>query len=87
MLIEMTRSLAREVGNYSIRVNAIAPGLLEHEGQKAPTALTELQLKERSIKWLQTPEDLMGTLVFLASSDSDFMTGQAIVVDGGSIFH
>ena len=42
---------------------------------------------QRSIKGLQTPEDLMGTLVFLSSSDSDFMAGQAIVVDGGSIFH
>ena len=83
----MTRSLAREVGGYRICVNAIAPGLVEHEGQNAPKALTELQLKERSIKRLQTPEDLMDTLVFLASSDSDFMTGQAIVMDGGSIFH
>jgi NAD(P)-dependent dehydrogenase (short-subunit alcohol dehydrogenase family) len=36
---------------------------------------------------LQTPEDLLGTLVFLCSSDSDFMTGQTIVVDGGSVFH
>jgi NAD(P)-dependent dehydrogenase (short-subunit alcohol dehydrogenase family) len=86
-LIGMTRSLAREVGEFGICVNAIAPGLVEHEGQNAPKALTELQLKARSIKRLQTPEDLMGTLVFLASSDSDFMTGQAIVVDGGSIFH
>jgi NAD(P)-dependent dehydrogenase (short-subunit alcohol dehydrogenase family) len=49
--------------------------------------LTELQLKERSIKRLQTPEDLMGTLVFVCSSDSDFMTGQTIVVDGGGVFH
>ena len=86
-LIGMTRSLAREVGEFGICVNAIAPGLVEHEGQNAPKALTELQLKERSIKRLQTPDDLMGTLVFLCSSDSDFMTGQAIVVDGGSIFH
>jgi NAD(P)-dependent dehydrogenase (short-subunit alcohol dehydrogenase family) len=86
-LIGMTRSLAREVGDYGICVNAIAPGLVEHEGQTAPKALTELQLKARSIKRLQTPDDLMGTLVFLASPDSDFMTGQAIVVDGGSIFH
>jgi NAD(P)-dependent dehydrogenase (short-subunit alcohol dehydrogenase family) len=86
-LIGMTRSLAREVGSYGICVNAIAPGLVEHEGQNAPQALTELQLKERSIKRLQTPDDLMGTLVFLCSSDSDFMTGQSIVVDGGSIFH
>ena len=61
--------------------------VVEHEGQNAPKALTELQLKERSIKRLQTPDDLMGTVVFLCSSDSDFMTGQAIVVDGGSIFH
>jgi len=86
-LVGMTRSLAREVGDFGICVNAIAPGLVEHEGQNAPKALTELQLKARSIKRLQTPDDLMGTLVFLASSDSDFMTGQAIVVDGGSIFH
>jgi NAD(P)-dependent dehydrogenase (short-subunit alcohol dehydrogenase family) len=86
-LIGMTRSLAREVGEYGICVNAIAPGLVEHEGQNAPKALTELQLKARSIKRLETPEDLMGTLVFLCSSDSDFMTGQAIVVDGGSVFH
>ena len=86
-LIGMTRSLAREVGEYGICVNAIAPGLVEHEGQNAPRALTELQLKERSIKRLQTAEDLLGTLVFLASPDSDFMTGQTIVVDGGSIFY
>jgi NAD(P)-dependent dehydrogenase (short-subunit alcohol dehydrogenase family) len=86
-LIGMTRSLAREVGDFGICVNAIAPGLVEHEGQNAPKALTELQLKERSIKRLQTPDDLMGTLVFLCSSDSDFMTGQVIVVDGGSVFH
>ena len=86
-LIGMTRSLAREVGEFGICVNAIAPGLVEHEGQTAPKALTELQLKARSIKRLQTPEDLLGTLIFLASSDSDFMTGQTIVVDGGSVFH
>jgi NAD(P)-dependent dehydrogenase (short-subunit alcohol dehydrogenase family) len=86
-LIGMTRSLAREVGEFGICVNAIAPGLVEHEGQTAPKALTELQLKARSIKRLQTPEDLLGTLIFLASSDSDFITGQTIVVDGGSVFH
>lgn len=86
-LVGMTRSLAREVGEFGICVNAIAPGLVEHEGQNAPRALAELQLRERSIKRLQTPDDLMGTLIFLASPDSDFMTGQTIVVDGGSVFH
>jgi NAD(P)-dependent dehydrogenase (short-subunit alcohol dehydrogenase family) len=67
----MTRSLAREVGECSVCVNAIAPGLVEHEGQTASKELTELQLKEGSIKRLQTPEALIGTLVFLCSSDSD----------------
>jgi NAD(P)-dependent dehydrogenase (short-subunit alcohol dehydrogenase family) len=86
-LVGITRSLAREVGEYGICVNAIAPGLVEHEGQNAPKILTDLQLKARSIKRLETPEDLFGTVVFLASSDSDFMTGQTIVVDGGSVFH
>jgi NAD(P)-dependent dehydrogenase (short-subunit alcohol dehydrogenase family) len=84
-LIGMTRSLAREVGEFGICVNAIAPGLVEHEGQNAPKALTELQLKERSIRRLQTPDDLMGVLIYLASSDSDFVTGQTMVIDGGSI--
>ncbi|MDP6560017.1 MAG: SDR family oxidoreductase, partial [Candidatus Binatia bacterium] len=41
----------------------------------------------RSFKRLETPEDLAGTLVYLASSDSDFITGQTVVVDGGSLLH
>lgn len=55
-------------------------------GQNALKALTEFQLKARSIQRLQTPEDLMGTLIFLCASDSDFIAGQAIVVDGGERF-
>jgi NAD(P)-dependent dehydrogenase (short-subunit alcohol dehydrogenase family) len=86
-LVGMTRSLAREVGEFGICVNAIAPGLVEHEGQNAPKALTELQLKARSLKRIQTPEDLLGVLVYLGSTDSDFVTGQTIVVDGGSVLH
>jgi 3-oxoacyl-[acyl-carrier protein] reductase len=46
-----------------------------------------LQLKARSIKRLETPEDLLGVLIYLASPDSDFVTGQTLVVDGGSVFH
>ncbi len=86
-LIGMTRALAREVGEYGICVNTIAPGLIQHEGQTAPKEFTEFQLKVRSLKRLETPDDLHGTLVYLASSDSDFVTGQTIVVDGGSILH
>jgi NAD(P)-dependent dehydrogenase (short-subunit alcohol dehydrogenase family) len=86
-LVGMTRSLAREVGEFGICVNAIAPGLVQHEGQNAPKAFTDFQLQARSIKRLQTPEDLLGVLVYLASSDSDFVTGQTIMVDGGSVFY
>jgi NAD(P)-dependent dehydrogenase (short-subunit alcohol dehydrogenase family) len=83
----MTRSLAREVGEFGICVNAIAPGLVQHEGQNAPKEFTEFQLKARSLKRLETPEDLLGVLVYLASSDSDFVTGQTFLIDGGSVFH
>jgi NAD(P)-dependent dehydrogenase (short-subunit alcohol dehydrogenase family) len=86
-LIGMTRSLAREMGKFGICVNAIAPGLVEHEGQTAPKEFTEFQLKARAIKRLEVPEDLTGALVYLASSDSDFITGQTLVVDGGSVLH
>jgi NAD(P)-dependent dehydrogenase (short-subunit alcohol dehydrogenase family) len=83
----MTRALAREVGAYGICVNAIAPGLVQHEGQNAPKEFTEFQLQARSIKRVQTPEDLLGALVYLASPDSDFVTGQTVVIDGGTIFY
>jgi len=86
-LIGMTRSLARELGAYGICVNAIAPGLVEHEGQTVPKEFTELQLRLRSLKRLQTPEDLLGSLTYLASADSDFVTGQTLVVDGGSTLY
>jgi NAD(P)-dependent dehydrogenase (short-subunit alcohol dehydrogenase family) len=86
-LVGMTRSLAREVGEFGICVNAIAPGLVQHEGMNAPKEFTEFQLKTRSMKRLQTPEDLLGVLVYLASSDSDFVTGQTILIDGGSVFY
>jgi NAD(P)-dependent dehydrogenase (short-subunit alcohol dehydrogenase family) len=86
-LIGMTRSMAREVGAHGICVNAIAPGLVEHEGQTVPKEFTELQLRLRSLKRLQTPEDLLGALTYLTSSDSDFVTGQTLVVDGGSTMY
>ncbi|MCZ6562944.1 MAG: SDR family oxidoreductase, partial [Deltaproteobacteria bacterium] len=86
-LIGMTRGMARELGKFGICVNAIAPGLVEHEGQTVPKEFTEFQLKARSLKRLQTPDDLIGTLVYLSSSDSDFVTGQTLVVDGGSILY
>jgi 3-oxoacyl-[acyl-carrier protein] reductase len=85
-LIGLTRSLARELGNHNINVNAIAPGFTMSTDDPSPEFLANnpRRVGARSIKREQTPADLIGSVVFLLSSDSDFMTGQTLVVDGGS---
>jgi 3-oxoacyl-[acyl-carrier protein] reductase len=93
-VLGLTRSLARELGDYNINVNCIVPGatMAEDPDDKAAVAarvsrITERSLPRRCIKRVEYPEDLVGTAIFLASSDSDFITGQAIVVDGGEVMH
>ncbi len=88
-IIGFTRTLAREVGDFNINVNAVAPGstLSEENPSATIVQMRQNRVGERSIKRLQTPEDLLGTVVFLASDDSDFITGQTIAVDGGAVFH
>ena len=84
----LTRALAREVGPAGITVNTIAPGLVPHEAVRRTheAELIDRQRQIRAIPRDETPEDLEGTLVFLASDDSDFMTGQMLVVNGGAQF-
>ena len=87
-LTAMTRSLARELGPDGICVNAIAPGFTTTDaamahGQEA----AERSIRTRAIPRAQTPEDITGTVVFLSSAASDFMTGQLVVVNGGSVMH
>jgi NAD(P)-dependent dehydrogenase (short-subunit alcohol dehydrogenase family) len=86
-IIAFTRALAREVGNDGICVNTIAPGFTISEGvQQNPRYSEEarkMAASGRCFKRDEQPQDLLGTLVFLASEDSDFITGQTIVVDGG----
>ena len=90
-VVAMTRSLARELGDAGIRVNTLAPGLTASENTLANPAwqgaVGANNIASRAIKREVTPEDLCGTLVFLASAESDFVTGQVIVVDGGSVMH
>ena len=87
-VVAMTRCLARELGAHNICVNAIAPGLTMSEGVVANPTLGEGAEANRMTRALQreeVPADLIGTLLFLASDDSAFITGQTIVVDGGSM--
>ena len=89
-IIAMTRSLANELGKDGIRCNAIAPGLTSTDYMKSRNDIAEMLIgmaKSRAIPREELPEDLVGTCVFLASAESDFITGQTIVVDGGAVMH
>jgi NAD(P)-dependent dehydrogenase (short-subunit alcohol dehydrogenase family) len=89
--VALTRSLAREMGDAGICVNAIAPGYTETEYLKEhpqdPMEVTKAIINGRCFKRSETPHDLTGMIVFLSSDDSDFITGQTILVDGGSTFN
>ena len=83
----MTRSLARELGPYGIRVNSLAPGLVMNDSVAAAMAarpgLHDFVLSTRAIKEDVYADDLVGTLIYLASADSDAVTGQFLIVDNG----
>lgn len=88
-VVGFSRALAREVGRDNICVNSLAPGFTLSEGVKSsqnyPAALHTQIEAGRCFRRAQQPEDLIGSLLFLASSESDFVTGQTLVVDGGSV--
>ncbi len=88
-IIGLTRSLSTSLGKYNITVNAVAPGrtLNEDPDNKEAMAVCESRVPGRALKRIEYPEDLVGAVIFFASSDSDFITGQTLVVDGGEVKH
>ena len=87
-MLGFTRTLSRELGEFGICVNTLSPGLilsdsvLENDHHEA---FYEPVVRSRALKRHGHPEDLIGALIFLASSESDFVTGQTLAVDGGSV--
>ena len=89
-VIGLTRGLARELGRDRIRVNALAPsavvteGTREFFGQRLDRALETIKAGQ-TIQRNLMPEDLVGTVMWLVSDASSFVTGQTIAVDGGTV--
>jgi NAD(P)-dependent dehydrogenase (short-subunit alcohol dehydrogenase family) len=90
-VIALTRALAREVGKDGIGVNCIAPGFTLSDGVREngdyDEAFRAANAATRAIPRDAVPADMLGALVFLCSAESEFVTGQTIVVDGGSVMH
>ena len=87
-VIALTRCHGRELGDKNIQVNAIAPGLTESEALQGNTGFDPARaptIQSRSIKREMLPEDLLGTLMYLITLDSNFVTGQTLNVDGGKV--
>jgi 3-oxoacyl-[acyl-carrier protein] reductase len=86
--IGFTRTLAREVGDDNININVLAPGntLSEENPSQEVIRLRQSSAGLRALKRIQVPQDVVGAMLFLASSLSDFMTGQTVNVDGGISF-
>ena len=86
-LIGFTRVLARELAPRGITVNLVVPSMVETEtAERDYPGITQAIVKDQAIPRYQQPEDVVGLLVFLASRESAFVTGQTILADGGRAF-
>ena len=89
-IMAMTRALSRELGEHGIRVNTLAPGFTMSDTVVAENpghvnTARDRAVQSRSLRRDEHPQDLLRALVFLASAESDFVTGQTLAVDGGNV--
>ena len=83
-LIALCKSAAKELGSRNIRVNAVAPGLIETAmTEKMPDAAREFLIEQAALGRAGKPEDISGVVAFLCSDAAGYITGQTLVVDGG----
>ncbi len=88
-VVALTRVMARQLGEWGINVNCMTPGSTMSEESVSDDVLKrrENSVDKRAFRRIETPADIVGTAVFLASADSDFITGQLLVVEGGGVMH
>jgi 3-oxoacyl-[acyl-carrier protein] reductase len=88
-VVALTRVMARQLGDWGINVNCMTPGstMSEENVTQDVLARREGSVSKRCFRRVETPSDIIGTALFLASRDSDFITGQLLVVEGGGIMH
>ena len=86
-IIGLTRALAIELGPHNICINCVAPGFTDTEASRGLADVTKYDTSKTPLRRLERPEDLTGAALFLASPESDFITGQTILVDGGRAMH
>ena len=88
-IVGLTRALARELGDWGICVNTISPDYVPHDAEYAgrQPQMAALLASQRAFKRDEVPEDLVGTILFLAGHGSDFVTGQDLWVNGGRLFN
>ena len=90
-IVALTRALAKEVGRDHVLVNCVAPGFTITAGvEQNPEHIEQLRdvtIASRTLHRDQTPEDVVGAVAYLCGPESDFVTGQTIVIDGGQFFH
>lgn len=88
-VVALTRVMARQLGEYGINVNCMTPGSTMSEENVSAEVLKrrEGSMNKRAFRRVETPADIVGTALFLASADSDFVTGQLLVVEGGGVMH
>ncbi len=87
-VIAMGRAMARELGEYGISANTVAPGLTRGEATEyVPPERHQVYETGRAMPRAQHPEDAVGTVLYLLSGAADFVTGQLIAVNGGFVFN
>jgi len=86
-IIGLTRALAVELGPHSICINCVAPGFTDTEASRGLADVGKYDISKTPLRRLEKPEDLTGAVLFLASPESDFITGQTLLVDGGRAMH